>query len=115
MSRPLRCADRIPVVTAALGGGVSNAIFGVTRIFGVIPAVELLPELKRTHATKAAPPMAHSSGRNPPGSPEVDWSDIRAMGDRMVHGYFDIDADIVFQTAQTKVPSVLASLRGMLG
>lgn len=36
--------------------------------------------------------------------PEIPWQDATAMRNRLVHGYFDIDLDIVWSTTQQDVP-----------
>lgn len=40
--------------------------------------------------------------------PEVQWKSMRGMRNRMAHGYFDINLDIVWDTIQQSIP-VLAS------
>jgi uncharacterized protein with HEPN domain len=42
---------------------------------------------------------------------DVPWAAIIGMRNRLVHGYFDVDADIVWATATTEVPALLPSLR----
>lgn len=46
--------------------------------------------------------------------PEVDWSGIRAMRNRITHGYFAIDASAVCEAAEQSVPGDLESLRRLL-
>ena len=41
----------------------------------------------------------------------VNWKDIMGMRDIIVHHYFDIDADIVFQTLKNDVPGLLSVLK----
>ncbi len=36
--------------------------------------------------------------------PAIRWSAIARMGDRLVHGYWDIDLDAVWQTIQRDLP-----------
>lgn len=35
--------------------------------------------------------------------PEIPWAQMRGMRNRMVHGYFDIDLNIVWQTVQSSL------------
>lgn len=36
--------------------------------------------------------------------PEVKWKSMRGMRNRMAHGYFDINLDIVWDTIQQSIP-----------
>ena len=38
--------------------------------------------------------------------PEIPWREIVGMRNRIVHGYFDINADIVIDTIKTGVPAL---------
>ena len=40
--------------------------------------------------------------------PEVPWSEMRGMRNRMIHRYDDVDMTIVWHTAQEDVPPLLA-------
>ena len=36
--------------------------------------------------------------------PQLPWKQMRGMRNRMAHGYFDIDLDIVWETVQNDLP-----------
>jgi uncharacterized protein with HEPN domain len=38
--------------------------------------------------------------------PEIPWAPMRGMRNRMVHGYFDIDLNIVWDTVQSSLPEL---------
>ncbi len=38
--------------------------------------------------------------------PQVDWEDIAGMRDRIIHGYFGIDYDIVYNTILNDIPEL---------
>jgi uncharacterized protein with HEPN domain len=42
--------------------------------------------------------------------PEVPWRSMRGMRNRMAHGYFDINLDVVWETAQEWLPELLKQL-----
>lgn len=42
--------------------------------------------------------------------PEVPWRSMRNMRNRMAHGYFDINLDVVWETVQEWLPELLEQL-----
>lgn len=42
--------------------------------------------------------------------PEVPWRGMRGMRNRIAHGYFDINLDVVWDTVQTALPALLNQL-----
>lgn len=42
--------------------------------------------------------------------PEVPWRSMRGMRNRITHGYFDINLDVVWETVQTALPELLQKL-----
>ncbi|NII10995.1 DUF86 domain-containing protein [Oleiagrimonas sp. C23AA] len=42
---------------------------------------------------------------------EVPWRSMRGMRNRIAHGYFDINLDVVWETVQTALPDLLQQLR----
>ena len=44
------------------------------------------------------------------GHSEVPWRNIRGMRNRIAHGYFDINLDVVWDTVQTALPDLLLQL-----
>jgi uncharacterized protein with HEPN domain len=42
--------------------------------------------------------------------PEVPWRSMRGMRNRIAHGYFDINLDVVWGTVQTALPVLLEQL-----
>lgn len=50
--------------------------------------------------------------------PQVPWRSMRGMRNRIAHGYFDINLDVVWSTVQTALPPLLeqlATLRPLAG
>lgn len=42
--------------------------------------------------------------------PEVPWKSMKGMRNRVAHGYFDIDLDIVWEPVQSALPQLLQLL-----
>ncbi len=42
--------------------------------------------------------------------PEVPWRNMRGMRNRIAHGYFDINLDVVWETVQTALPGLVAQV-----
>ena len=47
--------------------------------------------------------------------PQVPWRNMRGMRNRIAHGYFDINLDVVWDTVQTALPALLSELRAVRG
>jgi uncharacterized protein with HEPN domain len=41
---------------------------------------------------------------------EIPWRGMRGMRNRVTHGYFDIDLNVVWATTQTALPDLLSQL-----
>lgn len=46
--------------------------------------------------------------------PELPWRSMRGMRNRIAHGYFDINLDVVWDTVQTALPELLKQLPDVL-
>ena len=47
------------------------------------------------------------------GHPQVPWRGMRGMRNRIAHGYFDINLDVVWDTVQTALPELLQQLASL--
>jgi len=47
--------------------------------------------------------------------PEIPWKQMRGMRNRMAHGYFEIDLEIVWDTIQTSLPDLECQLLNISG
>lgn len=45
--------------------------------------------------------------------PEVPWRSMRGMRNRIAHGYFDINLDVVWATIQTALPQLIQQLEAI--
>jgi uncharacterized protein with HEPN domain len=47
-------------------------------------------------------------------APEIPWSEIVGMRNILVHGYFDIDTDIVWEAATRDIPALKPAVERLL-
>jgi uncharacterized protein with HEPN domain len=48
------------------------------------------------------------------GHPDVAWQDAIRMRNRLIHGYFDIDLDLLWDTVERDLPMLEAQIRTIL-
>jgi uncharacterized protein with HEPN domain len=46
--------------------------------------------------------------------PSIPWADIIGMRHRLVHAYFDINLDVLWQTVQDDLPALVALIEPLL-
>lgn len=71
--------------------------------FALVRALELIGE-----AADKLPDSTHSA------HPSIPWSEIIGMRHRLIHGYFDVDLDIVWNVAIRKLPDLITWLDSLL-
>lgn len=49
-----------------------------------------------------------------PKYPEVYWSGVMRMRDKIAHHYFEIDTDVVFRTIQEDIPQMVDTIDRMI-
>ena len=45
--------------------------------------------------------------------PEIQWPEIRGMRNRMIHGYDDVDMDIVWDTVERDIPHLIQIIESL--
>ena len=72
-------------------------------LFAIIRAVEILGEAasRITSETRKA-------------NPHIPWRYIIAMRNRLIHGYFDIDAENVWNTESNELPLLISQRQEMI-
>lgn len=46
--------------------------------------------------------------------PEIPWAAMRGMRNRIAHGYFELDIEVVWDTVRNAVPELAGKLPGLL-
>jgi len=46
--------------------------------------------------------------------PEMPWSEVIALRNRLIHGYFDINASVVFKIASGELPGLITVLKAVV-
>ena len=46
--------------------------------------------------------------------PQIPWANITATRNRLIHGYFDVDLDIVWEIVSADLPALINVLQGIL-
>jgi uncharacterized protein with HEPN domain len=72
-------------------------------LFAVIRAIEVFGEA----AAKISPEIKAASANIP-------WPQIISMRHRLIHGYFDINRSIVWNTAAEEIPDLVPALRNLI-
>lgn len=72
-------------------------------LFALVRAVEVLGE---------AAGRVSSAGRAE--APQIPWPLMVAMRNRLIHGYFDIDHDILWRTVTEELPMLLLMLQAII-
>ncbi len=46
---------------------------------------------------------------------DIPWQDIVGMRNRLIHAYFDLDLDVIWNTASQELPNLIPRLEALLG
>jgi len=48
-------------------------------------------------------------------APDIEWAKIGGLRDVLIHAYFNIDLEIVWDVVQNKLPPFVQGVKGLLG
>lgn len=96
--------DAINIVEEYLQG-VNEQNFKDTRLIqdGVIRQIEIIGEAAR-----------HISKDIRTAYPEIPWQDVAGMRDKLIHDYFGVDIEKVWDTAKDDLPILRKQVTGIL-
>jgi uncharacterized protein with HEPN domain len=82
--------------------GLDEAGFMASRLHqnAVIRSLEVMGEA--AGKVSAAAPSAHA---------DIPWREVAGMRHRLIHGYSDVNLELVWQVARTRLPDLLIALR----
>lgn len=72
-------------------------------IFAVVRALEIIGE-----AAKRVPAEARRR------CPEIPWSEVAGIRDKLIHEYFGVDLEVVWKTVQEDLPMLRSSVQRLL-
>ena len=85
------------------GVGLDDFLTNIQLQDSVIRRIEIIGEA----AGRVSPQFRESH-------PEIPWGEMIGMRNRMIHGYDDIDLDIVWNTTQESIPVLLELIEPLL-
>jgi uncharacterized protein with HEPN domain len=72
-------------------------------LFAVLRAIEVMGEAANKISKEFR--LANTS---------IPWKAIVGMRNRLIHAYFDVDTEMVWETVQVEIPAVLTDLKELL-
>jgi len=74
------------------------------RVLSVVKSIEIIGEA----AAKVTSVVKQQAK-------QIPWDDITGMRNRLIHAYYDVNLEVVWQTVQTDLPTLVPQLKKLLG
>ena len=87
------------------GEGIERSQYrpGVMAFEAILRQIEIIGE-----AASHVPPAIQSQGS------EIPWRNLVGMRNHLIHGYFAIDADIVWSVVHGKLPAMIPEIKKLI-
>lgn len=72
-------------------------------LFAIVRAIEVIGEA-----------ASNVTNKTKDDAPDIPWIAIVGMRNRLIHGYFDVDPDVVWKTVKGEIPALLRSLKTII-
>jgi uncharacterized protein with HEPN domain len=84
-----------------------------------LDAVQFLASrLHQSAVVRALEVIGEAAGKVSPGTQiahqEIAWRDIIGMRHRLIHGYADVDLDLIWSVTQNRIPALIASIEKLI-
>lgn len=103
----IRVTHMVEAAEAALGfargRGRDDLVGDLMLRFALTRAIEIIGEAAAKVSAKARAE-----------APKIPWPAIVGMRNRLIHAYFDVDIDILWNTVTQRLPDLLQELRSIL-
>src|SRR5438876_230364 len=98
---------------------ILDAVAEIQKFISGLSRAQFLSDAKTLKAVVADLIIIGEAARHIPDDviqahPQIPWPLMRGMRNRVVHGYFQVDAAIVWDTCQSDLPSIIEPLRKVL-
>lgn len=99
---------------------VLEAIANVTQFVGAMTRQEFEADKKTVHAVVRNLEVIGEAVKGVPAGvrgryPQVPWQRIAGLRDILIHHYFEIEIDIVWDVVQSKLPELKLQIEAVLG